>query len=249
MDWHSRFLQQSQWTSPLRRFLIQNLNLLNAHSILDVGCGTGVLTHEFSSSTNAQIVGVDINIKFLRQALRNDKKSSFIQADGYHLPHADHTFDLVFCHFVLLWIHEPLWVVSEMKRVTRPGGVVAAFAEPDYGGRIDYPTELQPLAAAQQISLRSQGADPEIGRKVASIFIEAGLCNVECGVMGGQWKQESMVNEWDQEWSTLEDDLQHIGTDTIRPSVNKLKLVDRNARLRGDRILFVPTFYAVGIGP
>ena len=126
---------------------------------------------------------------------------------------------------------------------------MAAFAEPDYGGRIDFPTELQPLAAAQQTSLRSQGAEPEMGRKLASIFLDAGLRDVESGVMGGQWKQESMVSEWDAEWTMLENDLQYMSMEFFSLSLNHLKQVDWAARQRGDRILFVPTFYAVGIAP
>ena len=75
-----------------------------------------------------------------------------------------------------------------MKRVTRPGGTVAALAEPDYGGRIDFPDSLGELGQWQAFALGSQGANPNVGRRLMAEFIAADLDSVESGLMGGQWK-------------------------------------------------------------
>jgi SAM-dependent methyltransferase len=67
------------------------------------------------------------------------------QADRHTLPFQP-VFDVTFCHFLLLWVSNPEKVVAEMGRVTRPGGSVR-LAEPDYGGRIDYPESLSLYSA------------------------------------------------------------------------------------------------------
>jgi ubiquinone/menaquinone biosynthesis C-methylase UbiE len=247
MNWHLRFLQQSNWTSPLRQYLIQKFELRQFRFILDVGCGTGILALEFSRLSEAVIVGLDINPKFLRKAVTISAQSNFVQGNAFHLPFPDYTFDLVFCHFVLLWIHDPVLVLKEMKRVTRPDGVVAAFAEPDYGGRIDYPIQLSQLAFSQIKSLKLQGADPETGRKLAAYFHKAGIEDVECGLLGGQWNQAAMMKEWDTEWLVIESDLQKEDLVINHQELKQLKKIDLSARQSGERILFVPTFYALGV--
>ena len=37
-------------------------------------------------------------------------------------PFTNASFDLTFCHYLLLWLKDPLSAIKEMKRVTRPGG-------------------------------------------------------------------------------------------------------------------------------
>jgi hypothetical protein len=128
-----------------------------------------------------------------------------------------------------------------MRRVTRSGGFVLVLAEPDYGGRIDYPDVLHPLGELQRKALLRQGADPLIGRQLGSLMGQAGFSNVETGVLGGQWTQSPDLKGQAMEWSVLEDDLQGMVTaDTLR----NLRRADEEAWQRGERILFVPTFYA-----
>jgi len=82
-----------------------------------------------------------------------------------------------------------------MARITRPGGAVLALAEPDYGGRIDYPIKLAQMGKWQIESLRLQGADPLMGRKLATIFNSAGFDSVETGVLGGQWSPIRLLKD------------------------------------------------------
>ena len=88
-------------------------------------------------------------------------------------------FDITFCHFLLLWVQHPLQALSEMQRVTRPGGFVLALAEPDYDHRLDTPASLTLLGRWQAESLRRQGADPGIGARLADLFRQTGLQIVE----------------------------------------------------------------------
>jgi hypothetical protein len=134
-----------------------------------------------------------------------------------------------------------------MIRVTRPGGVILALAEPDYDGRIDYPEELSQLGKMQMESLREQDADPLIGRKLAHIFHVAGLESVETGVLGGQWSGDPNWQAWESEWAVLESDLKK--TFQASKTWKVLKELDQAATKSGERILFVPTFYAWGYVP
>lgn len=207
---------------------------------MEVGCGTGVLLSELQSRTQGLSYGVDLDSSSLHHAQEHARGARLAQADGAALPFPGQTFDLALCHFLLLWVSNPEQVLVEMARVTRLGGFVLALAEPDYGGRIDHPDELVILGRWQQDSLEKQGADPRIGRKLAEIFHRAGLNEVEAGVLGGQWRGEPSRPEWELEWAVLESDLNEV------ERLSSLRALDWTARERGERVLFVPTFYAWG---
>jgi ubiquinone/menaquinone biosynthesis C-methylase UbiE len=243
MDWHTRYLQQALWTAQLRAYLFQKARLPAANHVLDLGCGTGALLDGLPVKSGTAVFGLDLSLPSVQQAFIHAPSASLACADGAFLPYADSVFDLVFCHFVLLWTSDPLKVLAEMQRVTRPGGGVLALAEPDYGGRVDYPLELAELGRWQAESLRQQGADPEMGRKLAGIFARAGLKHVETGVMGGEWTYPVLPGETNLEWEVLESDL--AGRIPLQ-DVRKMRHLETAARHNGERVLFVPTFYAWG---
>ena len=242
-DWHRRFSQQASWTRDLRNYLFERAGLQNARRVLDVGCGTGVLEIELTNRTSARIYGLDIDSVRLIQAVHHTPAVCFILANAFHLPFPDAWFDITFCHFLLLWVAQPMQVVAEMKRVTRPGGFVLALAEPDYGGRIDYPTDLEIIGQMQVVALRRQGADPLTGRKLAGIFHQVGLQDPETGLMGGQWKAAPPKDDFALEWSVIQSDL---AESTSPENLERLRAIDAFAWQQGERVLFVPTFYALG---
>jgi ubiquinone/menaquinone biosynthesis C-methylase UbiE len=253
-EWHIRFSQQARWTSELRHFLLNRLGLSGALRILEVGCGTGAILADFKIPTesasslvamrNPRLYGLDFNRPFLKLAAQNLPLIRLSEGDGLHLPFASACFDLACCHFLLLWVNDPYRVVAEMHRVTRSGGFVVAFAEPDYGGRIDYPPELNQLGLWQQQALRRQGAEPQIGRKLSAIFHAAGLKNVKTGVLGGQWSGAPSLDDWKIEWQVLQDDLHD---QTSFENFGRLRTLDWQAWQNGERVLYVPTFYALGL--
>jgi SAM-dependent methyltransferase len=242
-DWHRRFLEQATWTSDIRRHLYTRAGLKHARRILEAGCGTGVIAAELSQYTRARVTGLDLRGERLRLARENANRARFIQGDAFKLPFAQASFDITLCHFLLLWLPEPQQALVEMARVTRPGGAVLALAEPDYGGRIDYPLELAAVGRLQAEALRRQGADPETGRKLAALLCGAGLQEVETGVLGGEWQGQATRQVGSSEWAVLADDLQDL---LPEPELSRLQQIDLAARQSGERILFVPTFYGWG---
>jgi SAM-dependent methyltransferase len=243
--WHQRYQQQSRWTRALREYVYGRVGIQSANKILDVGCGTGVLLDELRSISSCSIFGLDIDINSLILAHNLVPKSISTLGDALYLPYLARSFDICLCHFVLLWISDPLQVIQEMLRVTQLGGYVLALAEPDYGGRIDFPEELAQVGEWQIEALREQGADPFIGRKLRSLFSTAGLNSIEVGVLGGQWGEDPMAENIELEWEVLKSDLS-CKNEFIASAV-KLKDLDLTSRRAHHRILYVPTFYAIGV--
>jgi SAM-dependent methyltransferase len=242
-EWHQRFRLQARWTEDLRQHLYPRAGLDRAARVLDVGCGTGALQAELSEESRSQIHGVDLNLSFLAQAAQNNPASQYVAGDAHKLPYASASFDICLCHFLLLWVEQPEEVLSEMRRVTRPGGALIALAEPDYGGRIDHPPALAQIGQLQAGSLIQQGAEPEMGRCLAGLFSNLGLQSVETGVLGAQWSGPPLPEELASEWAVIRSDLKDM---LSREQLEKLQEMETHAWDRRERVLFVPTFYAWG---
>lgn len=246
-QWHQRYLQQARWTQNLRNYIYNLIGIQRANKILDVGCGTGVLENELNNLTPARVFGLDIDFNPLHMAQEYAPKSSYNVGDCLSLPYRNEAFDITICHFLLLWVYDVPKAISEMIRVTRLKGFVLALAEPDYGGRIDYPPELSQIRNWQINSLKQQGANPLLGRELRSLFSQAGLENLEIGVLGGQWKDNETDQDMDLEWDVVQSDLnQNIEFINQADQLHTIEIASRKAH---HRILFVPTFYAFGMVP
>ena len=241
-EWHSRFTQQALWTAELRSYIYKLIAPRSDAAILDVGCGTGALESEYAALTNTTLTAVDIDYPRLVFA-RDHFSAHWVNGNALSLPFTQDSFDICLCHYLLLWINNPLRALDEMKRVTRPGGHVLILAEPDYTHRIDFPDDLSILGKLQAESLVSQGADPGIGPSIAGLLNQAGIEVIETGLSGGQWRPSASTYEIENEWKTLKHDLSNILTPE---QIEKYHAQDLAARVAGTRILFVPVFYAIG---
>jgi len=241
MDWHSRFLQQAAWTRDLRVYLFERAGLTRARRVLEVGCGTGAILSDLA--TPAPIHGLDLEPVRLAEARRHVPAAALVCGNALGLPYPSRIFDITFCHFLLLWVRDPLLALLEMKRVTRPGGALLALAEPDYDSRVDKPDALAPLGRWQAESLRRQGADPGLGRRLAVLFQQAGIQPIETGTLRGGGERLPVSAERNLEWAVLEADLAGwVPAQEIR----RMKLLDEQAWERGERVLHVPTYFAWG---
>ena len=237
--WHQRFVLQSLWTKPLRNHLYKKLNL-HAHSkILELGSGTGALLCE-NLAISPFTFGIDFDHARTIFAKQNFPDALLTTANAYHLPFPAGSFDLSFCHYLLLWIDNPVDVLKEMRRVTRPGGTVIAFAEPDYHARIDTPQIFQEIAVLQNESLQNQGVRLDTGRRLMQYFIHAGFGDVSMGMLSGEWNSKQ-TTEFELEWEIIAHDLQKV---LPTEKVNELKLKAFESYARGGAISFIPTFYA-----
>ena len=239
MDWHARYTAQAAWTRDLRAYLFQGAGLPSARRVMEAGCGTGAVLSELPS--RASLHGLDISLAMLEGCGKHVPAAIRACGDVLALPYADETFDIVYCHFLLLWVDDPVRALREMKRVTRPGGHVLALAEPDYTSRVDQPAALEPLGRWQADALRRQGADPGIGAQLARTFYQAGLDIVETGTIRARGMKQLSPAERQSEWAVLESDL---GGFIPAAELARMKAIDEAAWQSGERILYVPTFFA-----
>jgi SAM-dependent methyltransferase len=247
MSLHDRYLQQAAWTRDLRHYLFDRADWRLADRLLEVGCGTGAILYDLEApitcphSEAPALFGVDLSRAALMESRRGGGRPKLVQADALALPFRDGTFDITYCHFLLLWVEEPLAALREMARITR--GHVLALAEPDYSRRVDAPAELIELGRLQTEALRRQGADVKIGSRLAELFDRAGLQVRETGVIEPWDSQRDPASRMQAEWDMLEGDL---GDTLSVEELGRFRQLDARARERGIRQLYVPTFFAWG---
>lgn len=234
---HRRYRQQAAWTAPARRHLLAAAGLPNARRVLEVGCGTGAVLSELNPPPATQVIGLDIDPAALQIARQHAPTVQLLAGDTHRLPFATASFDIAFCHFVLLWLAQPNRALGEMRRVVRPGGAVLALAEPDYTQRVDKPSELAALGKAQTEALRAQGADPAIGSRLPALFAEAGLQLIDAGMLDAAPARNA---DAELEAEVLRADL----SGRMPPAeLGRLLALDAQARRAGRRELHVPTYY------
>jgi SAM-dependent methyltransferase len=242
MQWHERFVQQASWTRLLRTYLFERAGMGTARQVLEVGCGTGAILSDLD--THATIHGLDLESDRLVEARLHAPQAILTRADALSLPYASGVFDITFCHFLLLWVRDPLQVLCEMKRITRSGGSILALAEPDYNSRVDKPEALTELGRWQTESLRRQGADAGLGRQLAGLFQQAGIPITETGLLRADGEHPIAPGEIELEWAVLEADL----TGRIpAKKLQRMRALDRTAWERRERVLYVPTYWAFGM--
>jgi SAM-dependent methyltransferase len=241
MDWHKRYIQQAAWSKELRNYLFERSGMDLARRVLEVGCGTGAILSDLD--TPAAVLGVDLEHACLREARLHAPQARFACGDALSLPFATDVFDIVLCHFLLLWVQDPLQALLEMKRVTRSGGSILALAEPDYNGRVDKPDALAPLGRWQAESLQLQGADPGLGMRLAQLFHQAGLQIIETGTLRIDKGNPHTPRDRDLEWAVMEADL---AGSVLAEELQQLKVLDERAWEDGERVLYVPTYFAWG---
>jgi SAM-dependent methyltransferase len=103
----------------------------------------------------------------------------FETGDVYQLAFEDSTFDVVHAHQVLQHLSDPVAALAEMRRVCRPGGVVAA-RDGDYGGFFWFPADpgLDEWQALYRDVARALGGEPDAGRHLLSWGRAAGFSDV-----------------------------------------------------------------------
>lgn len=107
---------------------INRLNLRPGMKVLDVACGTGNLALP-AARAGADVTGVDIAPNLVEQARENAKReglnAQFDEGDAEALAYGDASFDTVVTMFGAMFAPRPELVAAELKRVCRPGGIIA----------------------------------------------------------------------------------------------------------------------------
>ncbi len=115
----------------LGKILCKNKILTNEISVLDVGCGHGLI-HPYlleQHGSKLKLFGVDVASSVIDVAMTNNPNVSYQAYDGISLPYAENTFDITFAICVMHHVPPKEWTnfLKEMKRVVKPNGLVVIF--------------------------------------------------------------------------------------------------------------------------
>jgi SAM-dependent methyltransferase len=133
-DAYARFM--GRWSAPLSEVFLDFAALPDDPRVLDVGCGTGVLTAELVHQYGgAAVSAIDPSPPFVEAVRQREPDVDVRQGTAEELPYDDQAFDAAVCQLVVHFMADPPAGLREMARVTRRGGVVAATVWDNYGDR------------------------------------------------------------------------------------------------------------------
>lgn len=123
-----------RWSARLAEPFLTFAGIQPGQRVLDVGCGTGVMTAAVANR-DATAVGIDLSEPYLEYARqhRSCPGATFERGDARRLRFADTSFDAAISTLVLDLVPDADEIVREMRRVTMPGGTVASAVH-DYRG-------------------------------------------------------------------------------------------------------------------
>jgi SAM-dependent methyltransferase len=173
-----------RWSRLVAEEFIDWLDALPGRTWLDVGCGTGALAASITAhAAPACVVAIDQSADFVAHAEEqiDDRRVVFLVGDATSLPLAGASVDVVVSGLVLNFVPDPLAAVSELRRVARPGGTIAAYVW-------DYADGMQPIRAfwdaAIELDASARDADEAVRfplcdpDQLQNLFAEAGLSDV-----------------------------------------------------------------------
>jgi SAM-dependent methyltransferase len=117
---------------PLYESVLDELSLSARETLLDGGCGTGVLAW-LATQRGISVTGLDMSEMFLEAARRRCPSTTFVNGDLQRLPFGAETFDAVAGCNSFQFTRDPVIAVREAARVLRPGGrlIIAVFDVPE----------------------------------------------------------------------------------------------------------------------
>ena len=162
----------------MRRAFLADLTIPEEARVLEVGCGTGVLTRALARLPNvASVVGVDPAPALIARARELADGISIVEyreADGRELPFEDAAFDVVVFDSTLCHVPMPERALAEAFRVLRPGGRLAAF-DGDYATATVGLGDHDPLQACVVAMMANSVNDRWLVRRLPSLVREAGF--------------------------------------------------------------------------
>jgi demethylmenaquinone methyltransferase / 2-methoxy-6-polyprenyl-1,4-benzoquinol methylase len=160
------FFQDGRW----RRAAVGAVGAGPEDRILDVACGTGLVTAQLVERWGCQVVGIDQSTAMLERARSKAAANpplaarvSFVEGEAERLPFADHEFDHLTFTYLLRYVDQPGATLRELARVVKPGGRISSLEFCIPGGAWLWPWRLY-----TRVGL------PALGRLVSRGWYEAG---------------------------------------------------------------------------
>lgn len=184
---HESVLRSHRWRTATNsaQYLIEHLR--PGFSLLDVGCGPGTITADLAALVApGHVTAVDTAAEVVDEARRVVSERGLDNVDVavanvYDLRAAEGTFDVVHAHQVLQHLADPVRALREMRRVCKPGGIVAV-REGDFTAMTWYPRvpALDEWRALYRRVMRTNGGEPDAGPRLLSWARRAGFREITC---------------------------------------------------------------------
>jgi SAM-dependent methyltransferase len=180
---YDRFM--GRYSHELAPSLIEFAGIEPGLRVLDVGCGPGALSERLAGMVGTQqLAAVDPSEPFVAACRERVPGADVRRGDAEELSWEGDAFDAALAQLVVNFLRDPLMAASEMRRVVRPGGVVAACTW-------DYGDGMEMLRAFWDAARSLDDAAPDEGRtmryrsteELDELWREAGLENVETGYL------------------------------------------------------------------
>jgi len=186
------------WNGDFLELMARRWGFAAVRDVLDVGCGVGHWGQLLASvlPASARLTGVDLEPKWVERAAARasarglGERYTYRLGEAGRLPFADDSFDLVTCQTVLIHVQDPAAAIAEMRRVTRPGGLLAV-AEPNNVAESLVMDSVSAEASVAEVldAIRFQlicergkvalgEGDNSLGGRVPGLFVAAGLRDV-----------------------------------------------------------------------
>ncbi len=196
-DAYDRFM--GRYSQPLSRLFADAAGVTEGQTALDVGCGPGALTGELVSRLGAAAVcGLDPSPVFVAECARRHPGVDVRAGRSEQIPFDAGRFDRVLCQLVLHFVTDGRAAVSEMRRVTAPGGTVAACVW-------DFSEGMEMLRLFWDAALAIEPAAPDEARTlrfarqgdIAELFTGAGIGEIHESML----RVESAYRDFDELWA------------------------------------------------
>ena len=201
---HDSVLRSHRWRTAENSAGYLLPSLRPGMALLDVGCGPGTITVDLARLVApGRVVGLDREEGVLgeaRAAAAGAANVEFVAGDVYALDFPDASFDVVHAHQVLQHLTDPVAALAEMRRVCKPGGLVAA-RDVDYAAMTWYPADpaLDRWLALYHAVARANEAEPDAARRLLAWAHAAGFADVTATAAAWCWATPD-EREW---WGTL----------------------------------------------
>ncbi len=184
-DYFIRFLDEASTDESFQAYKQHSFALLELQPgwhVLDIGCGTGEDARAMAQrvAPEGRVVGVDGSQHMIDTARRRAEGSTlpveFQVADAHRLPFGDNSFDASRADRIFMHLESPAQALTEMQRVTRPGGRVLVYEVDFETLTLDHP---QRERTRKIVNTWCDGfRNGWLGRHVPALFREAGLEDV-----------------------------------------------------------------------
>jgi ubiquinone/menaquinone biosynthesis C-methylase UbiE len=182
---HESVLASHRWRTAANSAAHLVPHLREGMRLLDIGSGPGTITADLarlvgpSNATALEATEAALELTRAECTAQGLDAISYVVGDVHALEFHDDSFDVVHAHQVLQHVADPVRALAEMRRICRPGGLVAV-RDADYAGFTWFPQtpDFTRWMELYQAGARANGGEPDAGRRLLSWANAAGFSEV-----------------------------------------------------------------------